>query len=176
MKRLALLIIFTCTLSSLPAASLLAGVDLMSLDSFYYNNVSLRIRLGADVTDEFSLSLDGAFTHSPDIDNQLTAIDLALTCRYRIASLPGFYVGVCIINPVLLYGYDAPEENLLFISSICLGWRLDVPFFTLDLSLSLSDPFKTSESSYQLLSRYLRQYTLVRASVLASFRYDFGSK
>lgn len=156
--------------------SLLAGVDLMSFDSFYYHNVSLRFSLGLDVTEQLRLSLDGAFTHSPDIDNQLTAVDFALTADYLIPALYGFYVGVCIINPVYLYGYDAPEENLLFISSISLGWRLDVPYFTLDLSLAVADPFKTSESAYQTLCRYLRQYTQFRLSVLTCFRYDFRGR
>lgn len=172
MKRLAMLILSILSVYPLSAVSLLAGVDLMSLDSIYYHDLSIRFSIGADISPQLRLSLDCAYTHSPDIDNQLTAIDLALTADYLIPQLHGMYVGVCIINPVYLYGYDAPEENLLFISSISLGWRLDIPYFTLDISLSAYDPFKTSESSYQTLCRYLRQYTAFRASVLTCFRYD----
>lgn len=160
----------------LSAMSLSFGVDFMSFDSFYYNNLSLKGAASIRITDSLRLSMAAAWYDTLDVDNQVKAFDISLSAAYSIPRCYGLYIGVTLINPVFLTGYDSPSDKPLFLTSLSLGYELALPWFSLDISFGVVDPFKASENAYQILSTALRQYSEYRFSVLTSVRIDFRKK
>ena len=175
MKKILLAFIIS-QLFTLSAISLSLGVDLMSFDSFYFKNLSLKGAASLRVNDSIRLVLTASYHKSKDIDNQLQAFDIGLSAAYNIPSCYGLYIKATLLNPVFLTGYDAPTSEPLFLTSLAVGYEFTFPFFSLDLSLGLLDAFKASEGAYQILRSALKQYSEYRFSVLTSVRFDFRKK
>lgn len=175
MKKILLLIILSLVFR-LPALSLAVGVDLMSLDSLYYRNLSVKGAASLSVNSTLRLLMAAAWYDTLDIDNQVKAFDLSFSALYTIPRCHGLYIGVTLLNPVFLTGYDSPSDRPLFLTSLSLGYELRVPYFSLDVSVAVLDAMKASESAYQVLRAALRQYSEYRISVLASVRIDFKKK
>lgn len=156
--------------------SLSLGMDLMSLDCLYYGNLSIRGAASLSINSSLRIAMSAAWYDSFDIDNQVKAFDLSFSALYTIPRCYGLYIGVTLLNPIFLTGYDAPSDTPLFLTSLTLGYELKLPYFSLDVSVGVLDAMKASESAYQVLRTLLRQYAEYRISVLASVRIDFRKK
>ena len=125
--------------ASLYALSFSAGFDLLSLDSFLYQDISLRGEAGIRV-DDVRISASFGYFRCDDRDSMLSALTSSLDFDcYPFTSL-GFYAGATLIGHTYFFGPDAPEERSRFTSSIRTGWTLDLmKHLSLDLRVSIYD-------------------------------------
>jgi len=172
-KKLLIAALLSLLILPLSAGEFCIGYDLMSFDFLWNKDVNARVCTSYRINENTRLSLSVSYGQSLKVDNQINALEGALSISYYLPSLYGLYVSASLVDAVFLFGLDAPSREPLLLTRIGLGYDLTfVPYCSFDLSISVYDAFRSSESAYSVLLSSMRHYQRVQIAFLVSARFE----
>ncbi len=164
MKWFIALSIAILSLSSIYASKWQVGIDLRSIDSFFYPS----IRVDAEVSyryDEIRVTLPVRFSHSKSYELDFAETGLIVSV-YPFDSL-GFYAGVSLLRVGYAWGLEAPSDPLILFSEAMIGWTFEFPYFFIEPRITITDVFSSEEGRLDDIREAIPQYSMLRVSLIA---------
>lgn len=140
-----------------------AGIDLRSLDSFFYPSV----RVDGEFSYRFSevrVTIPLRYTHSNTHELDFAETGLIVSV-YPFDGL-GFYAGVSMLRIGYAWGLEAPADPLILFSEAMIGWTFEFPYFFVEPRISVTDIFSSEKGRLDAIREAVPQYSPIRISLI----------
>ena len=131
------------------------GFDLVSVDSFFVDGD----RVGFDFCYrflDFRVSIPVSYCFC--LDDALSALDIGLRVDYYPFKDIDLFFGVDAVRYIRFFGLSSPEERNLFLSSLSVGYTIDLPYSYIEPRVIAHDPARLSEGARDVLDDHFPFY------------------
>lgn len=170
MRFFALFIILSLVPIGIYSSSLYIGLDAISLLDNLSVPKGLRLEAGFKVAEDLRLSFSPSFYVIKEESFELNSFDVNLSIDYYPFVPIPFYTGVSAFKIAYLTGYDRPDNNILHLGEIRIGYEVSVKKLIMDFRFTYLEDSFSKEDNLSLLSERICQFKKYNFTVLLSLK------
>lgn len=170
MRFFALFIILSLVPIGIYSSSFYIGFDSISLLDNLFIPKGLCLEAGFMATEDLRMSFSPSFYVIKEESFELNSFDVNLSIDYYPFSSIPFYTGVSVFEIVYLTGYDMPDNNILHLGEIRIGYELNFKNLIMDFRFTFLEDSFSQEDNLSLLSKRIYQFKKYNFTVLLSLK------
>lgn len=169
MRRFFLSLLLLLVSTYLFSSSFGFAIDAISLDSIFVESKGARIDAYYNLTEDVRLNMLIGFSAINKTEIQLNALELGFSMDYFPFEKASAYLGTSIVRTNILFGFDAPKENLCFVTDVRFGYQIKIKNFYIEPRITITDLSAFSSGENEILSQNFYQYSRYRFSLFLGY-------